>query len=126
MIGQYLETLSNEALDRVLTRKMSPVGYIGPHRVSGPSPCLVQTALGECGNSWIVHGPIGKVLPASYRWSGHWRHATAATQQYDHLCPRFGTERINAAIRDRALRVLAARVSLPAPLHGTPAVCDVA
>jgi hypothetical protein len=103
MIGHYLLTLNEKQEDRVLTRKM---------RARGSSlqsiACLVITAqfrtdeLAGCearGKGLLSRWPPqgGAVFPPVAR-------------HYDVACDRFGTERVNSAIRNRILSNRARRV----------------
>lgn len=107
MIGHYLFTLSPEQEDGPLTEVMRPG--------CAPKGCLlgltesrdVLNYLGSCGHTYSRR--TGRLL--SFRQAGY------VGDRYDHLCPRFGTPRINAAIRNRILsnrarRILGASVSV--------------
>lgn len=95
MIGHYLLTLTPEQEDRVLIRPFVPVGL-------GSSPdgacCLVMTATGNrdqrvgANDEEIRYGERRRRV--CYDAPG-WR--------YEWACDRFGTARVNAAIRNRIL-----------------------
>lgn len=97
MIGHYLLTLRPEQEARVLT---IPFGGI-----DDPAPdCLVTAAeseisyvaaLDHCG--WAAQYDYAACQPAA---DGYWY---SPGHRYEDLCKRFGTTRINRAIRSRIL-----------------------
>lgn len=99
MIGHYLLTLCQKAEAAILTGKMIPGGY-GSKQIR----CLVgwaadsyRTRSGYCHNGRPQHG-------AYTEWCDldGWQ-VNCVEVRYDHLCARFGTDRINAVIRNRIL-----------------------
>jgi hypothetical protein len=101
VIGRYLRTLTDEQLDRVLTGKMRPRSYI-PIDHSGP--CLVGAA---CGIRTPEDYVTSRELTAHFE--SRWGAFQSVETRYDALCLRFGLERANAAIRERAVRILGSR-----------------
>lgn len=88
MIGHFLGSLNEAEENRVLTTPMLPGGIT--------NGCLIRCVVGR----YDMGGFYGS---RQVLW---W--ATGATgpfigYQYDHLCRRFGTPRVNAAIRARIL-----------------------
>lgn len=117
MIGHYLLTLSTEAEDRILTTRMVPSSYIsprdwviradengddlrhGPIEVQVGDRCLVGAAA-----NYRLGSGMGFV--EAWLWRAHWsgdedRDEIVVEERYDHLCYRFGVERVNRAIRAR-------------------------
>ena len=101
MIGHYLLSLCPEAEHDVLTGKMLPVNY-----ARHDARCLV---------GWAAD--ISNVSVAASRLR-HYRSATRGNVDflYDELCARFGTERINAGIRNRILTNQARRTLKDVPV----------
>jgi hypothetical protein len=93
MVGHYLLSLTPQQKDRLLTQPFEP---ILPHirRIGGSRQCMVFAATGRI--SWSNHNSEYARNDAGY--------------QYEYLCRRFGTVRINAAIRNRILANRACRV----------------
>ena len=104
MIGRYLSKLTWIEEDRVLTRKMEPF-----HLAHEDSACLIGA----------VHGITERHLKCEFvppalaaaeadveQWLG---------MRYNWLCERFGTERVNAAIRNRILSNQARRTLKDVP-----------
>jgi len=123
VIGRWLEQRSDQELARVLTSPMAPFSITKP---STDPRCLVVTALGlgcEESDSALVLLRGVRAPSQSYRWIekriAEKHHPCVVTDQYDQLCARFGTARINQLIRDRALRLALGRVlpQRPAPAH---------
>jgi len=101
MIGHYLLSLDVESEDAVLTGR-----FVGGHRRHGPdidgNLCLVETAVG--GSVTATRPAAGYIL---------WRlEENCVPFHYDGLCERFGTARVNAAIRNRILSNRARRALL--------------
>jgi hypothetical protein len=95
MIGHYVLTFTPEQETRVLTRHMEPGGI---KKCVGSLPCLMEVADDDETSMWMFW--------TSYRprgWASPW-------VRYDDLCFRFGTERINTAIRNRILSNQARRL----------------
>jgi len=84
VIGHFLLTLTPEQEDEILTTAMLPNIWTGP--------CLVATVC-------RANEPRGL---QEWRQSGHDGYMHVAVR-YDKLCRRFGTPRINNAIRARIL-----------------------
>jgi hypothetical protein len=104
MIGHYLLVLDKAAEDRVLTKKMGP----GWYAVYGHEErCLIGTTCdaGPSGIRRVVH--LHRLYPGRRCPDGTRRGSVE--ERYDDLCKRFGTERVNAAIRDRVLQNQARR-----------------
>lgn len=103
MIGHYLLSLTPEAERDVLTHKMAPGSYAGS--LSG-ARCLV----GVCADFLAYLTPDS---PRPSYWPQRKRHVpkgrSSIEHQYDGLCLRFGSDRINAAIRARVLTNMARR-----------------
>jgi hypothetical protein len=100
MIGQYLETLTTEQEDRVLTERLAEAGnYIRPDGCR----CLIgvtNDAFRLADESWTrFRSPD----------TDEDRRAFVGIQ-FDNLCRRFGEARVNAAIRNRILANQAHRV----------------
>lgn len=107
MIGHYLLTLTEEQEDRVLTMRMGIArAYVDGENQCG---CLKGTVHG-LDRKRAMTDPVGW-------WPQHWskRLLTALPGtdvvgiRYDDLCERFGTDRVNAAIRNRILNNRARR-----------------
>ena len=108
MIGHYLLTLTSRGEAAILTGRMRPGSYD-----DSTGQCLVGLAAGvrpgmrdlrpKCRPAMI--GPEHDLFPVEKR--------------YDALCKRFGTERVNAAIRNRILANIARRTlkDVPEPAH---------
>ena len=96
MIGKWLTLCSDEALGDLLTEKLVP-GLVA--HVDG-SRCLI----GVIGNYSLTNCMFPQ---RSYPLAIGDDHCIG--DQFDWLCARFTTERINAAIRERALKILAHR-----------------
>lgn len=101
MIGHYLLTLDSVAEDRVLTTGMFPGDY--------GAPCLVGVAMG--GQSATE---TSRARYCNRRWPIDWASyeppaAASVEDRYDALCVRFGTPRVNNAIRNRVLANIACR-----------------
>ena len=110
MIGHYLLTLDVEQEDRVLTGKMTP--FIDSSFYETGEQCLVMLVWG------VNHAcdlPPNEVHRAGRREDAEW-----VTNRYDDLGRRFGSERINAAIRNRVLSNRANRALRNAPQLVTP------
>ena len=89
MIGHYLLTLGKRRENRILQEPMRP----GPFE-RGWGPCVVGVAC-RVHNGMLVEG-TGTIT----EWGvAFWN----VMETYDALCGRFGTERVNAAIRNRIL-----------------------
>ena len=100
MLGHYLLSLSPAAEDAVLTSPMAPGHYVSDFN---PTRCLVGTAAGArakpnslCGILWDRPGERS-------RYAAYHPMEGCVEARYDNLCKRFGTERINTAIRGRVL-----------------------
>lgn len=102
MIGHFLLQLTPEQEDRVLTGKMVAAGSLEP------GGCVMQVACGQ--HDYAQPG----ALAGLWEWEGPSRHLRHVGYRYDFLCARFGTPRVNAAIRTRILSSRAQRV-LSAP-----------
>ena len=103
MIGHYLLTLTPEQEGLVLTQTMGPGGKL--YRRS-PSPgCLLQCATGMT-EWWVGVGDTGHELDTPFQRIAY---------RYDRTCERFGTERVNRAIRNRILTNQARRALRQAP-----------
>jgi len=98
MIGHFLLTFTPDVEHDVLTRKMQPGAYEHPDG----SACLVGVAAGIDPES-DLYGHRRR-----YFLSGDWND-TSIEYRYDCLCARFGTERVNRAIRNRVLANIARR-----------------
>lgn len=102
MIGQWLALLNAEQEDRVLMRPMAPWVCCTPMVGAG---CLVEN-VGDVDPSFgtpelrMYRAPF----PGAVIESPNGRGSRGVGQEYDNLCERFGTERVNAAIRGRILR----------------------
>jgi hypothetical protein len=99
VIGNYLLSLTPEQEDLVLTTPMSPGAF--NRRDSGYGSCLLGTA--------YLNDSRGLTEFCCSRRSRN-GYARSITGPYDNLCERFGTARINAAIRTRILSNRAWRV----------------
>lgn len=119
MIGKWLDQLSNEAADDVLTTTMRPYHTA---RVDDGGRCLV----GVAGNAKLVLGsrqyPSGlqdssvvlqRRIATISKLISHYRIGT----RYDFLCERFGTAQVNRLIRDRLLKVRCRRELLKATVQ---------
>ena len=98
MIGHFLAQLPPRAEDRILTTPLVPGQYCRMDEGRPFERCLVgaAAAVGEglaIDRTWIIR--------AQYNLSQH--RSIHVTTQYDKLCERFATGRINAAIRSRIL-----------------------
>jgi hypothetical protein len=126
VIGHFLLSLTPREEGRVLTRQMLPF-------VPGKweESCLMQTIIGGGirATEATQYGPVAlkgyrvapfparqrRAMPKHWQgptpqWAGYRAyHTVGIAGQYDHLCFRFGHERINAAIRNRVLRNQARR-----------------
>ena len=124
MIGHYLLTLTPEQEERVLTGVMLPFP-------DSDTSCLVQTAMGggveaaraakltsRDGSSitQFIHGRRSERSKPVYfhhtqNTYDRYRDSqpTSVGTAYDNACWRFGTDRINAAIRYRILANIARR-----------------
>ena len=100
MIGKYLGGLSTKEEDRVLTLSFRPICGPGALTRTDRHCCLVMTAAGT------KHWNPGD------RWP---RAAKRAGWKYEELCERFGTRRINAAVRNRILANRARRTLTAVP-----------
>jgi hypothetical protein len=96
MIGHALLQFYPEAEDRVLTQPMRSLDDGGP--------CLLVVSHN--------HGQSKLACRASLHLE-----VCDVGQRYDKLCARFGTERVNAAIRNRILSNRARRVLQNRPVH---------
>jgi hypothetical protein len=115
MIGHFLAQLPPAAEDRILTTALVPGTYC--RSVEGGRPlerCLVGAAAAMAeglamDRIWIHRAQYNRM----YGLSLH------VTNQYDALCKRFGTTRVNAAIRSRILtnRLWRALMSAPVAEH---------
>lgn len=95
MIGHYVNNLTPEQEDRVLTAKMRPGGM--------GFGCLVACAIGN----WDYSDQYGG------RGLSFWPtddYGPFVGDRYDDLCRRFSGPRINAAIRNRILSNRARRM----------------
>lgn len=104
MIGHYLLTLTPPEEYRVLTRQFwphDPDSSIG-HR------CLVQCAE-LIASSWKAEDLYDWEPTRIKAFRGERLIDTNPADRYDNLCWRFGTERVNAAIRNRILTNIARR-----------------
>jgi hypothetical protein len=90
MIGHYLLTLCPEAEHDVLTGKMRPGDY-----GCDTARCLVGWTADTTNET---EGLGSRPQHAHTGWKYY-----SVEDRYDTLCERFGTERINAAIRNRIL-----------------------
>lgn len=110
MIRRFLETLTGEELDRVLTTKMRPGCYSGGE-VAGEKvgPCLVGTAFTCFENIVAFHDTLR---------SFHMSQGYETEGRYDDLCLRFTTERINTLIRNQALQIQLSRIPKAIPTEG--------
>ena len=95
MLGKYLETMTEQQEDRLLTTKMGRYGTRG-------YPCFLMVAF-DSTNAFSVclHG--SHIAEESFRRAQPIRHKLNVAGHYDSLCGRFGDERVNTAIRDRVL-----------------------
>lgn len=110
MIGHYLLTLTPEQEERVLTRVF--LGH-NPAADESSDRCLVQVAedidcpyRAEAKYIFKSRGSTGNGCTYQVRNSGRFHNRLVAltpATQYDNLCDRFGTERVNVAIRNRIL-----------------------
>lgn len=91
MIGHYLLTLTPIQEDRVLTHSFGPTINRECER------CLVMTVLPGVALDW-VGTTMGTARPIE---PGRWMNGPG--YRYEYLCFRFGTRRVNAAIRNRIL-----------------------
>jgi len=114
MIRRFLETLTGEELDRVLTTKMRPGSYDLAQNYTGAQigPCLIGTAFGAAGEHGI-HDNSKCTFCQKVASRGR-----EIEVQYDNLCKRFTAKRINTLIRDQALRVQLSRIPKAIPTEG--------
>lgn len=94
MVGHFLNVLGPEAETRLLTEPLAPVEYVGQGQ-----RCVVGCAFDL---RWVGKElyPCPETLPTLWRGSLD----LSVENRYDELCHRFGTARVNAAVRDRILR----------------------
>lgn len=98
MVGHYLLTLCPEAEHDVLTAKMEPGMYLSSSGARCLVGCAADAVLGE--NGW---GRPSYAPRRGPQVSLNFHCFTSVEASYDGLCVRFGTRRINAAIRSRIL-----------------------
>lgn len=103
MIGHYLLALTAEHEDRVLLETFAP--YPRGQAVDQPTRCLVDVACGLWAGATVQKPSMMVTIP-------RWRTAPQVIVglRYDRLCRRFGTARVNNAIRQRILENRARRV----------------
>jgi len=122
MIGKWLEQLTEEPLDRILTMKMHPGSYteketekIAKDRgiVVVVGPCLIGVATGfaamtdrERNNLRNQTFSFFEFVDAVLSCPGYMEIEAC----FDCLCARFGTTRINTLIRNRVLQIKATRI----------------
>ncbi len=105
MIGHFLLTLIAEQEDRVLTESFEP--YVPEPYVPDLTTrrCVIDVALDRSANTTeAVYFPFRPGAPwaqCGLAWVG---------RSYDRLCMRFGSPRVNAAIRNRILSNRARRI----------------
>jgi hypothetical protein len=119
MIGRWLEEQEAGRLNAPLTTAMRPGSYV-KDALPGGGPCLMGCMYPEHG-SYMPKAVVlaGSVADLSFRRRSSGGHACNLEFQYDELCRRFGTERVNAAIRSRILSIKAQR-ALSAPTVAEP------
>ena len=118
MIGTWLARLTNEQLSDIVTHKMGPGALVN----DDGSRCLV----GVVGDYYygavdMIHKrrfPCPHVNDSYRNWGP--RHMISIPSQYDTLCERFGTMRVNAAIRHRAIRLLSFQHGFSPPSLSQP------
>ena len=100
MLGHYLLSLSPAAEDAVLTSPMAPGHYVSLFNVTR---CLVGTAAGARAKPGTRFGVLWD-RPGDRKLFAQFHTTEGCVEaRYDILCKRFGTERINTAIRGRVL-----------------------
>lgn len=107
MIGHYLLSLTPEQEDRLLTCPFEPIAHL---RMNNPARCMVLAAMDQnpgASASGLTMGENRDERRCPRENSPGWR--------YEYACERFGTERVNAAIRNRILSNRARRVWGSAP-----------
>lgn len=89
MIGHYLLTLCPDAEEAILTGKMAPFNYGNDEQ-----RCLVGWAAD-------VEADV-EYVGRRFLWvNTYWKFNESIENRYDALCERFGTARVNKAIRER-------------------------
>ena len=96
-IRGWLETLPDEALNRILTLPMGIACSEIAHLHLGWSGCLMQVAAGN----WSIESFTSPTNPNR-------THSVAI--RYDHLRFNWGTKHIATMIRNRVLRIQARRI----------------
>ena len=98
MIRKWLNELTNEQLNNVLTTKMNGGSYTYMSDEYGcTGPCLVGVVVGGFG------------MPHSHP-SSHYK--VSIEHRYDRACCELGLAKTNALVRERALQILASRVAV--------------
>src|SRR6267142_80416 len=105
MIGHFLQTLTTEQEDRVLTTALAPLNW--------DAPCLLgaihlKPARNILTNGWQYYIP-------GYGYHA-WNPGCGVATDYDALCYRFGAPRVNTAIRNRIWSNRARRILQNAPV----------
>lgn len=112
MIGHYLLTLTQDEGDRVLTSRLAPGSTAHPGEGTYLQPdgsrCLVGAVRNvvECDNGKAYR--FGHDDRGLMSWSRPGDRINVE-RRYDALCKRFGTSRVNAAIRARIIENRARR-----------------
>jgi len=102
----WLDSLSTEQQDRILTTPMRPYGGWDASGLKGP--CLVETALaltGPCRAMDATHVAVTK-SEGRFCWS--------PAHEYEFLAHRYGHVDVNAAIREHIIgvRMQASRIAM--------------
>ena len=115
MIGQWLEKCSDEQLGDVLTEKLTPHGRVNEH-----GRCLegvVGDAVGETVGNIVCLVGMNREMPNTKSfYKRHKVYCINIGWRFDILCERFSVERVNAAIRERCLKILATRSAATTPV----------
>lgn len=113
MIGHYLLSLTPKEENYVLTKKMGPITGNGDLQAFS-NTCLLMAANSD--DYPVVNQLDFQDLALKMdKWRAYWRDNTATHigVQYDKLCERFGTKRVNDLIRNRVLANQARRALTP-------------
>lgn len=106
MIGHYLLSLTPEQENRLLTLTFEPIGHLG---VNNCARCMVLTAMDR-----VVGASATGLTPYEDYDTRRDAMFISPGWRYEYACDRFGTERVNAAIRNRILSNRARRTLAPA------------
>lgn len=97
MLGHHLNTISRGAEERLLTRPFKPYLEVfsetsGDPIAMGANRCYMQ----------VIHPKVDAYDAFAIDWDPK-RRGYSPAHQYEALCDRFGSERVNRAIRQRIL-----------------------